>query len=188
MFCQIDLLARVFFTVKSLISRGEKHKMTTLTRFATVTVVACMLAACGESDMSPDQSAERNAAASPSQADRSSAPEAVPAEQAVERRALARWNALIAGDYEAAHGFISPGMRSLMPFEYYRSMLEGRALEWKAVDIQSVECDDTRCELKIRRTDIYVGLIQAMVGQETMSDITERWIKVDGQWWFVPKA
>jgi hypothetical protein len=137
---------------------------------------------CGKSDTEADKHQLSQAERTQLKESEAQAPE-----RAVEERVLARWKALIEGDYRAAHKFISPGMRSLTPFEYYRATLEGGALQWKAVDITSVECEDGRCTVDLKRTDVYVGMIQAMVGQETVSDLSERWIESDGKWWFVPK-
>lgn len=171
---------------KNLILRGEKHKMRSLCRFALAVAATVVLAGCGENDTAPEGAAPKKPAPAVQEGvGRAQKPTDA---EAVKVRALARWQSLIDGDYQVAYGYISPGMRSVTPFEYYRSKLEGGALHWKAVDIRSVECEDARCEVEIRRTDVYVGLIQAMVGQETISDISERWIEIDGQWWFVPKS
>lgn len=177
-------MRRIFFE-QGLISRGETTNMTAYSRYLAAAWILTLLGACGETDTNteppPPAGGEKTAQPAPDQRVPASPAEAVSA------RALARWDALVAGDYKKAHAFISPGMRSLLPLDYYRAYLEASALHWKAAEVESVECAAQRCEAAIRRTDVYVGSITALVGQETSSKLQESWIQSEGEWWFVPR-
>jgi len=110
-----------------------------------------------------------------------------PAEELVSQRAGARWQALIKQDYDAAYQYLSPGERSLTSLELYKKRSFGRALSWQSADVAAVACESDVCSVDIRVSYVYFGQMKEMMGQSTESLLHERWLQVDGQWWFMPE-
>ena len=130
-------------------------------RWMTVAAAVALLAACSRFEASP--------------------------EERVAERAAARWDAMIARDAERAYGFISPGMRSTIPLHVFEGQVNSRAIIRKKADVASVSCEAEVCTVKVDLTYVYMGGMTALVGQETESSLTERWIATEGDWWYVPK-
>lgn len=105
----------------------------------------------------------------------------------VAHRAVERWNALIRGDVETAYSYLSPGFRSAKPLSIYERMVGGGATRWEAVDIQDTACEQDTCALNVKVTYQYVGSIREMVGQTFNTVLQENWVRVDSEWWFVPR-
>ena len=112
--------------------------------------------------------------------------EGIKGEAEVSRRAVERWDAIIAGDFSSAFGFFSPGMRKIVPFEYYRSKAEGAVTDWVKARVESVACEFDVCALAVRVTFVYKGGLDLMKDQTSSSLIREKWLFSDGEWWLVP--
>lgn len=100
-------------------------------------------------------------------------------EDAVKRRAQARWDALVKNDFSAAYGYMSPGSRSVMSAaEYTQSLRSGF---WKSAVVEKVECGSAQsCEVKA--TIEYEHL-----GRRTKSPLSETWIREGQDWWYLRK-
>ena len=113
-------------------------------------------------------------------------------------RALERWGLLINSNPSAAWELLSPGYRETHPRNTYAEEMSRRPVRWSKVEsfspqpespVGPVECNDTitSCEVrltvhfKIRSHLTSVGII------ETQSVVKENWIKLKGQWYFVPQ-
>lgn len=100
-------------------------------------------------------------------------------QDAVAKRAQSRWDALIKGDLDAAYGYLSPGMRSVMSLELYKAkIVPGR---WKKAGVDSVACVQDRCDVSIKLEYGY----RAIKSIETRLD--EVWLQENDEWWFVPR-
>lgn len=110
-----------------------------------------------------------------------------PAKEAeVSQRAVERWGAIIAGNFRSAFDFLSPGMRKIVPFEYYRSKAGGAVTDWVKARVESVDCQLDVCALAVRVTFVYRGGLDQMKDQTSSSLIQEKWLFSDGEWWLVP--
>ena len=105
---------------------------------------------------------------------------------AVQSRAVERWNHLISGDFDKAYDFMSPGVRAIMPLDVYRSRVSGSSIRWKKATIGAVECEHELCNVVVQLEYVYMGSIRSAYGQETTTELREKWIYIDGEWWFVP--
>jgi hypothetical protein len=110
----------------------------------------------------------------------------VTVERQVSQRAAERWKSLIAKDFISAFGFFSPGMRAVVPFEYYRSKSAGAVANWVESEVESTNCERDVCSLVVRVTYIYKGGVDLMKDQTSSSLVREKWLLVDGAWWLVP--
>lgn len=107
-----------------------------------------------------------------------------PPEQLVAQRAAARWQALIAGDFEKAYGFTTPSYRALTPFERYRAGIGG-AVTWLGAEVVRVECETEKCTAVIK-IEARPMLATPYKGTIT-TGVDETWLLEQGQWWLYQK-
>lgn len=106
-------------------------------------------------------------------------------EDQVMLRAQKRWAALMDERYEDAYAFLSPGFRAKVSIYKYRNRYAGRT-DWNSSTIKSVECEQDICEVVVDAEYRFKGVppFPAYDGKQTF---TEKWLKLDGEWWHVPR-
>jgi hypothetical protein len=104
----------------------------------------------------------------------------------VDRRAVERWNDLIAHQAEKAYDYLSPGYRTTQTRENYASAMNNRPVQWKAAKFKNKKCEADRCTVAI---DVTYSLTVPNVGKamQASSVQSETWILVKGAWYFLPK-
>lgn len=107
----------------------------------------------------------------------------------VDKRALERWNYLIAHQAEKAYDYLSPGTRETQTRESYATSMNNRPIKWTAAKFNRKECDADRCKVYI---DVSYSLAMARAGAtgkpiETTSTQSEIWVHVDNDWYYLPK-
>ena len=136
-----------------------------LVNFAAASLCAALLAACS-----------------------TTAPRSENPEQLLGKRAEERWGALIAGDWEKAYAYFTPGYRDVNAYEGYRLSMVNRQINWTAARAKGVECEsEAKCLVKI---DIDYSLIGGMQGVGKVSstrNATETWLKLENQWYLLPQ-
>ena len=101
-------------------------------------------------------------------------------------RAQQRWDAVIAGDLETAYTYYSPGFRATNSLIDYGVSMRVRKVRWTSAEYKSHDCEESRCSV-VFDIGYKVGAPVPGVSVYEGSDVIEdRWIKTDGQWWFVP--
>lgn len=98
-------------------------------------------------------------------------------EQAVKARAQERWNALVAGQFDKAFEFITPSGRSTLPIEVFRARLGGS--KWRGATVTSAVCEPEVCDLTV------ILDIEVLPNLPHKQPVSEKWLLVDGKWWFV---
>lgn len=98
-------------------------------------------------------------------------------EVAVEHRAQARWDALIAGDVEKAYGYTSPAYRSTRDLNQFRARF-GTAVRHTGAEVSRVECDEERCSVMVM-----VTYEVPQLGTGNTRALRETWIHSAGEWW-----
>jgi len=101
-------------------------------------------------------------------------------EDAVRLRAKARWDALIAGEFEKAYQFLQPSYRPLRDFDSYRRTVAGGLSKWTGADVVGVECAAEACTARIR-IDYQVPAM--MRGATLNTHYDEKWVSEKGNWW-----
>lgn len=109
-------------------------------------------------------------------------------EQIVSQRALERWQAMIAMDWEKAYGYFSQGSRELKSLAVFTNHMQTAPMLRKSVAVKKVQCEEEVCDVSIELTYIYMGSMDAMRGQETASILKEKWLFLDNNWWYVDVA
>lgn len=104
----------------------------------------------------------------------------------IQARAIERWNLLIAHQAEKAWDYLSPGYRETRPREAYAKEMNARGVTWSKVSFNSQKCDADVCTVHLA-VDYTVNMGAAIGKVTSMGPITETWIKVKGQWYFLPE-
>ena len=108
-------------------------------------------------------------------------------ENTVVERAQDRWNALLAGDFETAYAFYSPGYRSTTSVVDLEFEIRARRVRWTTAQYKEHSCLEKSCTLKF---DVGFTVIKPAPGLDKWDGsnvLTEKWVKTDGQWWYLPK-
>lgn len=103
----------------------------------------------------------------------------------VEERAEARWRHIMERDFEQSYEYRSPGFRETTRLRDYEREMARRPFRYLGVEVQPAECEGDRCQVRVRLTYQAVG---APVGQHRVrltQDMTETWIRLEDQWWYV---
>lgn len=105
----------------------------------------------------------------------------------VQERAIQRWNLLIAHKAEQAYDYLSPGYRSTQPRDAYAKIKNSSPVRWESVKPLDNKCDGETCTVRLVITSKVV--LPQLEGHdvESQSPVTERWLKSDGQWYFLPE-
>ena len=105
----------------------------------------------------------------------------------VDRRSVERWNFLIAHQAEKAYDYLTPGFRATQTRETYATAMNNRPLQWKSAKFNHKECEEDRCTVTL---DVAYALRMggSPVGTiDSTSSQGETWIRLDGDWYFLPK-
>ena len=107
----------------------------------------------------------------------------------VDKRAIERWNYLIAHQAEKAYDYLSPGTRETQTRENYAASMNNRPVKWTSVKFNHKECDADRCKVYV---DVSYSVAMPGAGGagrsvESSRTETETWVRVDNGWFFLPK-
>jgi len=101
-------------------------------------------------------------------------------------RAQARWDAIIASDYDAAYALYSPGYRSATSRADFEIGLRTKRVNWTAAKYREHQCQGEVCTVTF---DIEYTAPRPVPGAgkwDGRSSVEETWIQASGQWWYVP--
>jgi len=87
------------------------------------------LAACG--GVNPKNGPAASASTSPAAKAQPAAPNAEPSTAVLEKRALERWNLLIAHKAEQAYDYLTPGTRATRQRDTYAQEMNNRPVHWQ---------------------------------------------------------
>jgi hypothetical protein len=105
----------------------------------------------------------------------------------VVERAQNRWDALLAGDYESAYDYYSPGYRSKKSLIDFAVDIRTRRVRWTSAEFLDHSCTENACTVNFRVGFVVNKPVQGMDKWESGSVIEDKWIKTEGQWWYLPK-
>lgn len=108
-------------------------------------------------------------------------------EAALRARVAAYYATLIAGQYQAAYEFFTPGYRATWsPQAHYQ--IHPPAGKYLSAEVASVQCvSESACDVVTATRFRFGDKEQLIGGSEIPMDVTSRWLKVDGTWFFVPR-
>ncbi len=106
------------------------------------------------------------------------------AEEQVSERAIARWQALIKGDFKKAYDYLGPGYRSATPYAVYEAKVKSSAVEWGTIGFTAARCEPGVCVVEL--TLSYHPKLKDFDTYHLQQKLSERWVNTDNQWWYVP--
>ena len=105
--------------------------------------------------------------------------------ETLEERAQARWDLVLARDFEAAWEYLTPGFRQTTNrYDYARDMA-GRPLRWLSAEVVAQDCEEDLCKINVLVGYQAIGAPAGMGQMRLSREIEETWIRLDGAWWFV---
>jgi hypothetical protein len=107
-------------------------------------------------------------------------------EETIEKRATARWAAILGDELEEAYGFLTPGYRSSVSSKQYQRALLLQKVQWTDARYIESACVETSCKLKISLDYTIYGAVPGVSSFDGTQQIEESWVKVKGKWYFVP--
>ena len=104
----------------------------------------------------------------------------------VDKRSVERWNLLVSHEAEKAYDYLTPGYRVTQTRENYAAAMNTRPVQWTGATFKDKTCDGDRCKVEVN-----IRYSLAMPGApgrkaESESVQTETWIRVNGEWYFLP--
>jgi hypothetical protein len=109
-------------------------------------------------------------------------------DKAIQQRAQARWDALLAKDYATAYSYLSPGYRSSVSVTDYEINVRARRVQYLSAEYRSHSCEEAACTVEIMvgyKVDRPLSRLPEWKGT---SLVEERWVFTDGKWWFLPES
>ena len=102
-------------------------------------------------------------------------------ENIVSQRAQQRVDWLLEKKYDQAYAYLTPSYRALNSPESYRGRF-GDGAKWIEPKVANVECStEERCVVTVK---LKVLVVARGFGKPIDSNMTETWLKEDGQWWY----
>ena len=109
-----------------------------------------------------------------------------PAGDSIKSRAQARWDALLAADFDTAYAFYSPGYRTSHSRTDFEIELRSRRVRWTGAKVLEASCEADLCTVG-SKVDYQVNRpVPGVPEWKSSEHVAERWVRVDGQWWFFP--
>lgn len=109
--------------------------------------------------------------------------------EAVRQRAGERWDLLASHQAVKAYDYLSPGYRSTHTLEQYIAFVATASVRWKSAKVDSVQCEDEVCKVKLTVISIIPGsAVKRPTDLEFSSPVEEKWISGEGQWYLLPDS
>ena len=108
-----------------------------------------------------------------------------PPEDVVAERAQARWDAMVAQEFQRAWEYYSPGFREKTEPAVFEVQMAQRPVRWDSAEVTSVDCaEEDKCEVSTRIAYTAVGAPGQLAGMQNERSTSETWIRIDEEWWY----
>lgn len=107
-------------------------------------------------------------------------------DEIVAERVQARWDAVLARDYETAYSFYSPGFRSTRSVADLEINLRLQRVRWTNAAYRDLSCTGDSCTVRV---DLTYKVGSPVPGVDTWNGfdlIEEQWVRTGGEWWYIP--
>ena len=155
-------------------------------RFIPILVTLTLVAGLASTSISASESTAPAPAAATPPAPATAVVVAPEVDKALRDRVMARWDALISGDYEKSYGMKVPQYREERTLDEYKSAFDG-FLMWQRAAVEKVVF------VTPESADVRVAVNATMFPPsggpdiETVTYLNEQWKLIDGQWWHASK-
>jgi uncharacterized protein YchJ len=102
-------------------------------------------------------------------------------------RAQERWDALLAQDLDTAYAFYSPGYRTSHSRVDFEIDLRTMRVRWTGAKVLEASCEADLCTVQSKINYKIHRPVRGVPEWNGSQQIAERWVRVDGQWWFFPE-
>lgn len=109
-----------------------------------------------------------------------------PSASGVEARAQARWDALLAEDYDTAYSFYSPGYRSSHSRVDFEIDMRTRKVRWVSAKVTGSSCKAEACTVETSVNYRVVKPVPGISEWKNSEKGKEQWVKTDREWWYLP--
>lgn len=106
----------------------------------------------------------------------------------IEDRAQARWDAILANDLDTAYGYYSPGYRTATSRVDFEIAMRLRKVKWVSADVLESSCEADLCTLTTLVGYEITKPVPGVPEWKSKQKVSERWVRTEGQWWYVPEA
>ena len=106
----------------------------------------------------------------------------LPEEGELRERVQARWNAVLEGKLDKAYTFETPEYRKAHSEQEYRAEF-GRQVRWHVATLKDLRYDRADEVEAVITLDYSFAIPGSAETVRTSSDVTERWVYSDHQWW-----
>lgn len=113
-------------------------------------------------------------------------PGGIPLDASPEERAVAKWISVINRDFATAWEFQTPGARSIVDRDQYVEQMRGRPVAWIGVRFIEKQCESEDSCLISLEIPFQVGMGRGVGLVTAPSFIAERWLRLDGVWYYAP--
>jgi len=115
-------------------------------------------------------------------------PSSQPATESVEERAQARWDYMVARDFQSAYEYYSPGYRETVSLANFSVDMANRPVVWVSAEVAEAECESQdRCNLVAEVTYRVPGGPTGINEMRMTRKIEELWLRLEGEWWLSPE-
>ncbi len=104
----------------------------------------------------------------------------------IEQRAQARWDAVLSRDLDSAYQYFSPGYRSAHSRVDYEVALRMRRVAWTSAEVLESSCEADACTVSVNVGYRVAQPVPGIPKWESKSIVKERWVRTQGEWWYVP--
>ncbi len=105
-----------------------------------------------------------------------------------ERRAIERWDLLIAHKAEKAYEYLSPGYRATKKRDDYAREMNDRPVKWTKVLPYREVCEKPDVCVIDLQVDVSVKMPGVSQSVASVGFVTETWIRSRGNWYLLPHA
>jgi hypothetical protein len=106
--------------------------------------------------------------------------------ETLEQRAGKRWDLLLARKGAEAYDFLTPGYRQTISRENYANVTASPQIAWTKATVGEKKCEsEDVCELQML-IEVQTQIPNAGI-QTFPTSYSEKWLKIDGAWYFLPK-
>lgn len=106
----------------------------------------------------------------------------------VEGRAQARWDAILSNDLDGAYGYYSPGYRTATSRVDFEIAMRLRRIHWVSADVLESSCEADLCTITTLVGYEITKPLPGVPEWKSKQEVKERWVRTEGQWWYVPEA
>jgi len=107
---------------------------------------------------------------------------------AIEDRAQARWDAILSNDLDTAYGYYSPGYRTATSRVDFEIAMRLRKIKWVSADVLESSCEADLCTITTLVGYEITKPLPGVPEWKSKQEVTERWVRTEGQWWYVPEV